>query len=138
MVTRQQLVEEARTWLDVPWRHLGRNRAGIDCVGLGVEVLKSLDLPWHDVPSYSSTPHAGLIAHIKQVCDPIKINDIKPGDVLVFRTAHYPFHVGMVSEKYGKLHVIHATAARRKVVEEPFAHELVDNVTHAFRIRGIE
>ena len=48
MVTRTDIVAAARGWLGVPWRHQGRSRAGVDCVGLVVVVCRSLGLSDHD------------------------------------------------------------------------------------------
>jgi len=33
-ITRQDVVDEARTWIGVPWVHGGRARSGVDCAGL--------------------------------------------------------------------------------------------------------
>ena len=33
-VTREMVVAEARTWIGVKWRHQGRTREGVDCIGL--------------------------------------------------------------------------------------------------------
>ena len=137
-MTGQDIVDEARTWLGVPWRHLGRNRAGIDCVGLGVVVTRALGISDYDVASYGRTPVPGLVDHIRRVMTEIPVTDIRAGDVIALKDSAYPFHVAFVSEKYGVTHIIHAHARRRMVVEEPYTGEWPGLTTHAFRFPGIE
>lgn len=135
---RQQIVDEARTWLGVPWRHLGRNRQGIDCVGLGVVVAQALGITDYDTREYGRTPKPGLLAGLRRVAIEIPIDDILPGDFLVMRGTAYPYHVAFVSEKHGVRHIIHAHASRRMVVEEPYIHEWPGLTVAAFRFKGIE
>lgn len=135
---RQQIVDEARTWLGVPWRHLGRNRQGIDCVGIGVAVAQALGITDYDIQTYSRTPSPGLLDGLRKVADEIPITDILPGDFLVMRDSAYPYHVAFVSEKHGVTHIIHAHARRRMVVEEPYANEWPGVTVAAFRFKGVK
>lgn len=132
---RQDVVDEARQWLGVPWRHLGRNRAGIDCVGLGVVVCHRLNIPVVDVAAYSRVPNSSLIKHLQRVADAIPVSEAEVGDFFAIRDQQYPFHVAFLSDKDGVPHIIHAHARRRMVVEEPFTNEWPRLVTHAFRFR---
>lgn len=132
---RQDVVDEARKWLGVPWRHEGRNHAGLDCVGLGVVVARALGITTYDVSGYSRVPNPSLLQHLKRVGDEIPIAQAEPGDFFAIRDEAYPFHVAFLSEKDGVPHIIHAHARRRMVVEESFANEWPGLVTHAFRFR---
>lgn len=138
MNKREQLVEVARGWIGTPWRHLGRNRQGIDCAGLGVVVLRELGISGYDMTAYSRIPAPGMLDHIRKVADEVPLNEARPGDVIVITDAIYPFHVAFRSERDGLPHIIHAHAQRRKVVEEHFAHEWKKLASHAFVIRGID
>ena len=138
MNRRQQIVDEARTWLGVPWRHLGRNRAGIDCVGLGVVVTRKLGVCDYDVLTYSRVPHAGLLDHLRRVAREIPVAEIGPGDFITIEDSAYPFHVAFVSEKHGALHIIHAHARRRMVVEEPYIHDWPVLTLNAFRFPWVD
>lgn len=42
MITAQDIITEARTWIGVPFRHQGRSRHGVDCIGLVLEVRRAL------------------------------------------------------------------------------------------------
>ena len=37
VIKRREIVDAARNWVGVPYRHQGRTRNGIDCVGLLLE-----------------------------------------------------------------------------------------------------
>lgn len=132
---RQDIVDEARTWIGVPWRHHGRNRAGIDCVGLGVVVARALDITQYDSLDYGRQPKPGLIDHLRRVACEIPVSDIEPGDFIVIEDTAYPYHLAFVSEKHGVPHIIHAHARRRKVIEEPYIHDWPALTRHAFRFR---
>ena len=138
MTTHQDIVDEARTWLGVPWRHLGRNRAGIDCVGLGVAVTRALGVCDYDVASYSRQPGPGLVAHLLKVADEIPITEAVPGDFIALQDSAFPFHVAFLSERHGVRHIIHAHARRRQVVEEPYIGEWPSLTVKAFRLHGLE
>lgn len=132
---RQDVVDEARKWLGVPWRHHGRNRQGVDCVGLGVVVARALAITQYDSLDYSRVPHPGLLDHLRIVADEIPIASIEPGDFIAIEDSAYPYHVAFVSEKYGVLHIIHAHARRRMVIEEPYTHEWPGLTRYAFRFK---
>lgn len=135
--TGQQIIDEARTWIDVPWRHAGRNRAGIDCVGLGVVVTRALGICDYDVVTYSKEPTDGMLKHIETVADQIPIQDAKIGDILILNFGPYPFHAGFLAEKDGKPMIVHANARARKVIEEPYARDWKRATSHAYRLRGV-
>lgn len=139
MVTRVQIIEEARTWLDVPWRHQGRNRAGIDCVGLIVKVTQALGLNDYDRTDYSRKPNGfDFVKVFRDRMDIKSVGNARPGDLVLIANGPYPCHVGLIAEKYGALSIIHATVQHRKVAEETYAHELVTRTTHCFQFRNIE
>ncbi|GIX11751.1 C40 family peptidase [Elioraea sp.] len=135
-VTPERIVAEARTWLGVPWRHQGRSRAGIDCVGLVVQVARALDLSDYDHTAYGRRAQGlGLVEHFRANMDGVAIPEARPGDVLVFADQAYPCHCGFLSERLDHPHLIHAHALRRKVIEEPYAGEWLAKVKFAFRFR---
>lgn len=126
MLNRNKIIEEARTWLGTPWRHQGRTRKGVDCVGLIVQVANSLGLnpSGYDFCGYSR--HAGgleLLSHFRNNMTEKLISAALPGDVIVFRDNAYPCHVAFASERYGVIYMIHAYAIRRQVFEETFSDE---------------
>ena len=136
-VTPDMIVAEARTWLGVPWRHQGRTRAGIDCVGLLVCVTRALGLSDYDSTGYGRHAQGQtFVRHFQENMDGIGISEARPGDVLVFADRAYPCHCGVLTERHGVPHLLHAHAIRRKVIEEPYAGEWQAKVKFAFRFRN--
>lgn len=139
MVTRADIVAEAMKWKDVRWRHEGRNKSGIDCVGLPVVVARALGISDYDFHGYAREPSdLQLLKHFRSVMREKLIIEVQPGDVIAFRDNRYPFHVGIIGEKYDSLSVIHAYAARRKVVEELYNPEWSKLALACFEFPGIE
>ncbi len=137
IITSESIVAEARGWLGVPWRHQGRTRCGIDCVGLVVCVARGLDLSDYDSTGYGRRPQGqGFVQHFRDNMDAVPIPDARPGDVLVFADQAYPCHCGFLTERFGQPHLLHAHATRRMVIEEPYAGEWPARVKFAFRFRS--
>lgn len=138
MVTRAAIVDAARGWIGVRWRHQGRGRDGIDCVGLLVMVGRDLGVSDADETGYRRAPEGqGFPARLTPHMSPIRVTEAGPGDVLVFRDPLYPCHVGIRAARDGVATVIHAHVGRRVVQEEPLTGDLRARVTHAFRVPGL-
>ncbi len=121
-VTRAQVVDEARSWLGTPFKHQGRTRAGIDCVGLCVMVARGLDLSNYDITAYENTTHQrGFLQHFDANAWQLQLTETQPGDMVVFTDPVHPCHVGILSERFGVPYVIHAVARLRVVCETPYA-----------------
>ena len=132
----ERIIAEARSWLGVPWRHQGRTRSGIDCVGLVVCVARALRLSDYDSTGYSRRAQGqGFVEHFRGNMDGVAIPEARSGDVLVFADQAYPCHCGFLTERLGHPHLLHAHATRRKVIEEPYAGEWPIKVKFAFRFR---
>lgn len=136
MPTDKDILIAARRWLNVPWKHQGRSRSGIDCLGLVVLVAKELGIADTDEKTYSRRPDGKeLLNRFREEMNEIPLTEIRPGDVLMFADNAYPCHVAFVSEKHGEIYIIHAHATRRKVLEERYAYEWPDKARKAFRFR---
>lgn len=124
-MTPDSFVAAGRCWLGVPWRHLGRSRAGVDCIGLVLLAAAKAGLSIPDPAPYAREPQGaalmrGVLAH------GVRVADALPGDVLVFRMGLYGGHVGIATQHrtYGGPGVLHAYAPHRHVVEQPMDAEL--------------
>lgn len=144
MVSRSDIVAEARSWLGVPWRHQGRGRRGVDCAGLVACVGLALGLTDYDTAAYARRPEGGaFLEHFRRAGRAKPLASMLPGDVLVFRGDVYPCHCGVLAERaYGRGRpvptVVHAHALRRRVVEEPLAGEWRGRLLLCFAYPGIE
>jgi cell wall-associated NlpC family hydrolase len=123
-VNRQDVIDEARSWIGTRWVHQGRARTGIDCAGLLIMVGTALDIPVEDLLGYRRSPDGVTFRqHIfKQTTfEP----QPRPGSIGLFREAKYPTHTGIfATDDTGRLTLIHAYMPHGAVIEEPFIHEL--------------
>lgn len=124
--TEKRLVAAARAYLGVPFRHQGRNRHGLDCLGLLVCVARDCDLrrggrplcSW-DMTDYGHLPDETRLRNgLAQVMCPVQTQAVRPGDILQFRVDGAARHLGIAGDYAGSgLSLIHAYAPARRVVE---------------------
>jgi cell wall-associated NlpC family hydrolase len=120
-VTRTQIVKTAQSLVGTPWKHQGRSRRGVDCVGLIYLIAKELDiLPDRlDIPAYRREPDGSVRGYFDAHMHLRSPDDLKPGMVLLHSFNGSPFHASVViNAKAGA--IIHGTAARRAVVVDLF------------------
>lgn len=142
-LTRNSIVEEARTYIDVPFKHQGRLRSGIDCIGLVILVAKHFGIveqEFEDTNYPRRSPHSqAFIDRFKAKLIQKPNNKMQPGDVVILKADIFPCHCGIIGERNGELTVIHAYAARRKVLEEYFlASEWDKQHVATFEFPGIK
>lgn len=127
---REELVQAARSYVGVPFRHRGRDRQGIDCGGLIIAALRDLGYTPPDFTVYGREPDKD---GLKQYLDHAIGNGARanarfpiPGDVLLmsFNAGHTPQHVALVARhptsKSGALSIIHSYGEIGKVVEHGY------------------
>lgn len=117
---RQAVVDTARSFIGVKWRHQGRSREfGLDCVGL--PLLVGMELGYMNVSlkpaNYPRRPDSTFIPLFREYLDFVKPADAKDGDILVFADGGYPCHCGFLATLDGVPTVIHSHAMDRAVVE---------------------
>lgn len=119
MIEGVDIIQHARDWIGVRWRHQGRSRGGVDCVGLCLCVAGELGLKVGDVRDYPRRMDGSqLSAHLAAALQPVRREQGQQGDIALFRDGGFPVHVGFLALKNGEQTVIHAHARRRKVIEE--------------------
>lgn len=134
MVTREQIVAEARTWLKTPFRHQGRVRGvGVDCAGVVVGVAHALGLSTFDHTGYGREPHGGMLkrlldAHLDRVT-----GEPQPGDVLLMRFEREPQHLAIVSD----LGIIHAYERVGRCVEHGLDEVWRRRIVRAYSFLGL-
>jgi len=106
MPTREQIVAEARRWLDTPFIHQGRQMGiGVDCVGVLFGVAWALGLSDFDYRSYHPRPNTDTMSVL--LCEhltPIHVLDARAGDVLHMHIGGRPQHVGILTAHDTLLH----------------------------------
>ncbi len=111
------MVAAARRWLGVPFRHQGRSRLGVDCVGLVVRALEEAGLPVADDTAYGRRPDWRRLIGTARAQGFVAVarEDLRAGVIALFRGPDWA-HLGIVS---GPGRVVHAlgTATGGRVVE---------------------
>lgn len=130
------LLAAARAYIGTPFRHLGRGRSGVDCVGLLLLAAADAGIPAEDPGSYHRG-HRGwdMLQWLDERFDRVPLLEAADGDILVFNSqdTHYPCHVGLRSTKDALPAVVHAQSLRGDVREERLHRHL--RPIAAFRLR---
>lgn len=134
MITAQDIVRTARSYLGTRWRHQGRSGQGVDCIGLVLAVAHDLGLSDLQVDGYARQPdprqlRAGLQAHMTLRSD----ESHQPGDVLLLSLGAGGQHVGIATDTG----LIHAAAIARRVVEHRMDELWLRRVMGAYAWRGV-
>lgn len=136
MVTRKQLIEKAREYLETPWRHQGRKKGiGVDCVGLFACVLRDLGVPVKDRTDYSREPKPReLLGAILDHCNEIPVMLAAEADLLTFWVRHptKPQHIGLLTD-VGLIH----TPVNCKVIEYEMDERLIKRIHSAYSFKGV-
>ncbi len=132
---RLSIVEEARTWCGVPFRHQGRNRQGIDCAGLVIAIAWGLRLSGYDYKAdYRREPKPDeFIAAFRANMREKPIADRLSGDIVLIRDGRFTCHSAVIDGD----NMIHAFATRRKVVKERFTDDWLNRCTYCFAYPGV-
>lgn len=146
MVTRAEVVAEARAWLGTPWRHHGRQRGvACDCAGLVVETARALGLLGEatlaqiDAIAYGRHPDGTLMAHTRRFLAEIPRQAMRPADVAVLTFGAGPQHYALLADyPLGGLSVLHAMAPARRVAEHRLDDVWSARIVAAFALPGVE
>ncbi|MDQ1610341.1 MAG: hypothetical protein QOG00_272 [Pyrinomonadaceae bacterium] len=141
-LTRKQIIEQARAYTGVRFRHQSEDPgAGLDCRGHLVAVCRALGVTLtQNSRVYKHKPDgADFLRRMRAEAALVEIDVSARADgdlvMLAFPGDEFPVHVGFVGRGLYEEMIVHATKARRAVVEEPlrmFVEELGARVTHAF------
>lgn len=125
-ITRKEIVAAARSWIGTPYRHLGRDRKHIDCIGFVWCVPKEMGLPGVPVipTKYTTFPAEDMLkteadAKLRYPADRQGLANVKPGDIMMMWgwERQVAQHFAIAGEDAGRLTMIHAFAKRNQVVE---------------------
>lgn len=137
MASRSEIIACARGYLGSPYKHQGRIRAGLDCIGLAIAICRDLELGDFDFQAYSREPDGViLLAEIEKVCIPVQ--QYQPGDLLVFRIRKLPSHCGIATQLGDGLGLIHAYQSLERVAEHALSDWWVERIVGAYRLPGVE
>lgn len=122
-------------YLDVPFRHRGRTRRGMDCLGLVIIVAIEQGMPVADRRVYGREPYKdglreALIAHFGQPVD----RAIQVDDVVMMRHGpdQPPAHVGIVAPHPHGHGLIHTYGEIGRVVYHRIDERWQGKIVEAF------
>jgi hypothetical protein len=133
-VSGADVVRVARSFLGVKYRHQGRSREGVDCIGLPVCVRAELGLSAMDEAGYAKrSASSEMLAYCRAHMVEVDRSAIKPGDLLIQATGDLR-HMAIVGDyPGGGLSIIHAHLPNKKVVECRLDDEFMKTARGCFR-----
>lgn len=114
---RNDLVEAARSLINVPWRHRGVTATGVDCIGLVVYAAKRAGVIPEDtkLEAYSTYPRPELLyRELPKFAD--RTLELQPGNFIFFGRTNL-VHIALLS---GPNSFIHADRNVGRVSEVPW------------------
>jgi len=135
-MTPAQFVAAAETWIDVPWRHQGRSRWGVDCAGVPEAILReccALPAGYKVRPNYGRIPGAALREQLERWCTPAA--QPRDGCLVHMRwpTETIPSHIGILAGDS----LIHAYAKAGRVVKHAYREPWVRMTTGYWLVPGV-
>jgi hypothetical protein len=135
MITRQQFIDEARSFMGTRWQHQGRLKGvAVDCAGLVLETARNLGLADWQYDGYPRHPDGTLRTVCDRVMQPIRLVEADMADVLLFSWDNSPVHLAILTSKDT---IVHAYAVNRKVVEHRIDERWRRQITCAYHIPGV-
>ena len=125
MLTADSFIAAARGYVGVPWRHQGRSRFGIDCVGLLVCVARDLGIQIEDMRAYEREPRAHDLARmLRRHCVSVPVAGMRRGDIVLM--GRPSTHVGFLTQGHRPFGLIHVptNGACVEVRFDPEIHRL--------------
>lgn len=131
-----ELHQAARKYLGCAFKHQGRSREGMDCVGLVVMSLADCGRQVADVTSYGRDPHNGLLErNLSATFGPaISMDQMRPGDIVAIDFAGAVRHVAIIGVyEFGGLSLIHTDESVGRVVEHRLDSKWLSRIKGIFR-----
>ncbi len=127
MLTRQEIVEQAKTWVGTKFRYQGRikqnqnNKGGVDCLGFIIKLCDEVGykynnkpISYYDTIIYSKKPNYNILqTRFAEIFYTKEAKDIDIGDIVLKKVCNDQYHLVL----YTGNTFIHASAIIRAVVE---------------------
>lgn len=120
MIDRLDIVRAARSYIGTYFKKGGRDRQGIDCVGLLILVGGELGIELNDTTAYSFDPNAPLMSKFvfaQSIRRPF--SPLQNGYIAILKQSIFPMHTGIIALDSGRPTIINANARSKKVIEQP-------------------
>lgn len=134
----EDVLSAAMDLLDVPFRHQGRNRLGVDCAGVLVHCFEALGLPYTDEAGYPRSPYDGQLEKIldsQPSLRRIDLSEARKGDVLAMRMEKDPQHIAIhAGLHYGCVCIVHGSSTHGKVAMHRVDSTWRARIMRAYRV----
>jgi cell wall-associated NlpC family hydrolase len=118
---RYEIINCARSFLGVKFKHQGRTNRGLDCIGLIIAVGNQCNVLEGNYTQYGPIPDGKSFIHeLRKYFVRIQKENLQIGDIMSFSLPKYPCHVGIFTDKG----IIHSINTRGGVVEHTLSHEM--------------
>lgn len=128
-MTPADFIAAARSYVGVPFRHQGRTRHGVDCIGLVVCAARDIGLTLADRTDYPRDPNGLLPLEMARQFAPVE--SPQAGDILLMRFRGEPQHVAILAGTT----LIHGYASIGRVVEHGMDAKWRRRIVAAYRLR---
>lgn len=135
MSKRQDIENEARSWIGTPFHHQARVKgAGVDCAGVVIETAKALELAgsFVDSANYAANPDGSMTTLLREHMTTVAWEDRRQGDVVHIAWSRIPQHIGILTDKDTLIHAW----GQRGCIETRIGGPM--RVRGVYRFRGIE
>jgi len=138
MVTRSQIIAEAKEWYYTPWQHhTSKKRVCCDCIGLFLGVANNLGIPAGISENYHRIPrNDSMRIEMDKFFEPIRVDEATIADLFLFQIQSVARHVGIITHVNPCL-FIH-THQTKGVKETRLGGIWQRRITQAYRVPGLE
>jgi cell wall-associated NlpC family hydrolase len=139
MTRREEFVDLVRAMVATPFHHQGRvPGVGIDCAGVVVCAAQAVGIEVADQQGYSRIPSGGqFLAAVKEHCEQIAADDVRPGDLMMFSWRTEPQHLAVVVAM-DPMSIVHAHQQVGGVVEHEVDNAWWRRFRAFWRLRGLD
>lgn len=136
--TPSEIVAAARRYLDAPFHHQGRVRAGLDCAGLLVLTARDLGAEPLDCTTYDHDPNPETLRSFldaQPFLEKVPVFERQIGDILLMdltRSSMRGHHLAVTTDTG----ILHAHAPSRKVVETVLDATYCRSIVGVYRWRN--
>lgn len=145
MLTVDEIIAEARSWIRTPTHHNAETKqAGCDCGGLirGVGVATgAIDADYQTLPAvrawlgYGRQADGRMDEACRLLLDPVD-EPLRPGHVILMRISRMPTHMGIVADYvHGGLSLIHSWD---DVMEHHLSERWQKRILSVYRFRNVD
>lgn len=123
---RRAIVYSARRYLGIPFRHQGRTKKGLDCIGLLVRAMRDCGYLLADRTDYGRLPAdrkliESLTDHFGPPVRFSSVSDLSPGEIVAMSWGAEAGHIGLITDHPEGIGIIHSYALAGRVIEHSFS-----------------